>query len=76
MIQPIGKNPVSNPKPTARIAISAGMVKPKIAMPMATRSPITAAICTLTLPEAIMMSSSAAGAAAAKVETTALPNGL
>ena len=56
--------------------MSAGMVKMKMATRLATISAMTAAMCALTLFEAISTSSVTTGNAAATVDSTALLNGL
>ena len=75
-IQPIGKKPVTAPSTVARIDMSAGIVKMKIAIRLATISAITAAMCAFTLLDAISTSSVTTGSAAKHVDNVALPNGL
>jgi hypothetical protein len=53
-----------------------GMVKASTAMKIATASAITAAMCALTLPEAISASSVTTGIAATRVESASFENGL
>jgi hypothetical protein len=74
-IQPIGKKPVTAPSTVARNDRSAGMVKIAMATRLATMSAMIAAICALTLLEAISTSSVTTGRAAASVDSAALPNG-
>ncbi len=76
MIQPIGKNPVRRPRPVARKAMPSGIVKASHAISTAAVSATTAAIWTLTLPLAIMISRKTAGTAAIMVESTEFSNGL
>jgi len=74
-IQPIGKKPVTAPRIVARSDMLAGIVKMTIATRFATTSAITAAMCALTLLEAISTSSVTTGRAAAMVDSTLLENG-
>ena len=75
-IQPIGKKPVTAPSTVARSDMSAGMPKITITTRLATISAITAAMCALTLLDAISTSSVTTGSAAAMVDSVALPSGL
>jgi hypothetical protein len=75
-IQPIGKKPVTAPRIEARIDMSAGIVKMRIATRLAAIRAMRAAIWALTLLEAIRTSSITTGIAAAMVESVALPSGL
>ncbi len=74
-IQPIGKKPVTAPSTVARNDMPAGMVKITMATRLATMSAMIAAICALTLLDAISTSSVTTGSAAARVDSAALPNG-
>ena len=64
------------PSTVARSDMSAGMVKMKIAMRLATINATMAAICAFTLPDAISTSSVTTGSAATQVESVALLSGL
>ena len=75
-IQPIGKKPATMPSSEARIDMSAGMVKMKIAIRLVRITATMAAICALTLPLAISTSSVTTGIAAAMVDSVVLPSGL
>ena len=75
-IQPMGKKPTARPSIPARTAMPPGMVKASTAIRIATTSAITAAMCALTLPEAISASSVTTGRAATRVDRTSLENGL
>ena len=75
-IQPIGKKPVTAPRSEALTDMLAGMVKMKIATRLAAISAMSAAMCALTLLDAIRTSSVTTGMAAAMVDSAALPSGL
>ena len=75
-IQPIGKKPVTMPSTVARIDMSAGIVKMKIATQLATISAMIAARCAFTLLDAISTNSVTTGNAAAIVDSVVLLNGL
>src|SRR5215470_19656055 len=75
-IQPIGKNPVTAPRTVARSDISAGIVKITMATKFATMSAITAAMCALTLFDAIRTRRVTTGSAAAAVDRNVLFSGL
>ena len=69
-IQPIGKKPVTAPSTVARSDMPAGMVKMTIATRLATISAMIAAMCALTLLDAISTSSVTTGSAAPMVDST------
>ena len=52
------------------------MVKPQMAIQMAATSAMRAAMCTLTLPDAIKVSSTTTGTAATRVDNHSLASGL
>src|SRR6185503_19376401 len=75
-IQPIGKKPVTRPNTEARSASGAGMVKAQMAIQIAAISAIAAAMCALTLPDAMSTNNTTTGTAATSVDNHSLPRGL
>ena len=74
-IQPIGKKPVTAPSTVARNDMSAGIVKMKMVTRLATISAMTAAMCALTLLDAMRTRSVTTGSAAAHVDRNPLLSG-